>query len=80
MPMLSASASERQLIEKFLETLRALPEVTAETDLGPPNGPDRGYDARVDLHVAGMPLTLLIEARKSLYWPLDRSQTDPLGK
>lgn len=67
MPMLSASPSERQLIEKFLETLRALPDVTAEIDLGPPNGPDRGYDARVDLHVAGMPLTLLIEAKKSLY-------------
>lgn len=65
--MHSANASERQLIDKFLAALRALPDVTAEIDRGPSDGLDHGYDARVDLHVAGMSLTLLIEAKKSLY-------------
>lgn len=67
-PMLSVDASERQLVEKLLETLRALPEVTAENaDFAPGGESHRGYDARVDIRVAGKPLTLLIEAKKSLY-------------
>ena len=59
---------EGQLLNQFLEALRGLPEVQAE--LGPPlqsGGPDRGYDARVDLWVGGKAATLLIEVKKTLY-------------
>ena len=61
--------TERQMIERLLDSLRALPEVQAELDeeLGIRPVPDRGYDARVDLLVGGRPLILLIEAKKSLY-------------
>ena len=61
--------TERQMIERLLDSLRALPEVQAELDegLGTQRVPDRGYDARVDLRVGGRPLILLIEAKKSLY-------------
>jgi hypothetical protein len=61
--------TERQMIERLLDSLRALPEVQAELDeeLGIRPLPDRGYDARVDLRVSGRPLILLIEAKKSLY-------------
>ena len=52
--MLNAEVTEGQLLDEFLEALRGLPEVQAE--LGPPlqsGGPDRGYDARIDLGSAG---------------------------
>jgi hypothetical protein len=60
--------TERQLINQFLEALHALPEVRAHAELveaGP--RADAGYDARVDVRVAGRPLKLLIEAKKALY-------------
>jgi hypothetical protein len=64
--MLNAETTERQLIEQFLSALRALPEVHAALE---PTGTtlDRGYDARVDLNVAGKSVTVLIEAKKALY-------------
>ena len=63
-----AEVIEGQLLDQFLQALRALPEVKAE--LGPPlqsGGRDRGYDARVDLWVGGKPATLMIEVKKTLF-------------
>ena len=62
-------AIEHQLIRQLLESLRAIPEVQAALDEDPIIRPmvDRGYDARVDVRVSGRRLTLLIEAKKSLY-------------
>lgn len=66
--MLDIEITERQLLDHFLEALRELPEVQVEAD---PRlqfeGPDRGYDACVDLWVGGKPATLLIEVKKALY-------------
>lgn len=67
--------TERPLIEQFLETLRALPEVHAslggwESDASESG---RGYDAQIDLHIAGKSLTLLIEVKKAVY-PRDAHQ------
>ena len=66
--MLDSEVKEEQLLDQFLEALRGLPEVQAE--LGSPlqpGGPDRGYDARVDLRVGGKAATLLIEVKKTFY-------------
>lgn len=73
--MVESQLIERQLVEQFVDTLQALPEVQAHVDEVPefPSGRDRGYDAKIDLHVAGKYLTLLIEAKKSLY-PRDARQ------
>lgn len=67
--MLESSLSERQLIGRFVDALRELPEVHAELERWESAGKsgDRSYDARVDLHVAGKPFVLLIEARKSVF-------------
>ena len=61
--------SERHLIEQFLDTLRALPEVRAELDqgeLGALVGKTR-HDAQINLQIAGKSLVLLIEAKKAVY-------------
>lgn len=61
--------TEYQLIQRLLESLRAIPEVQAALDEAASirRVADRGYDARVDVRVSGRRLTLLIEAKKSLY-------------
>lgn len=61
--------TERQLIEQFLDTLRALPDVRAELDQREPislAGESR-YDAQINLRIAGKSITLLIEAKKAVY-------------
>ena len=58
--------TERSLIEQFLETLRALPEVHAGWQPGASESA-RGYDAQIDLHIAGKSLTLRIEVKKAVY-------------
>ena len=67
--------TEHQLVEQLIETLRALPEVRADILSGSwtSRGSDTGYDAKVNLWVAGKSLTLLVEAKKSLY-PRDARQ------
>jgi hypothetical protein len=67
--MLESHQTERQLIEQFLETLRALPEVHAELDHRDVAGlaSDRRIDAQVEVHAAGRAFTLLIEAKKAVY-------------
>jgi hypothetical protein len=75
MMMVEAEATARQLVEQFVEALRALPEVRADLQPGSwvTSGPDPGYDAKVDLWVASKSVTLLVEAKKSLY-PRDARQ------
>jgi len=68
--MMPASlTTERQLIEQFLDTLRALPDVHAELDHREPIGlgSDSRHDAQIDLQVAGKSFILLIEAKKNVY-------------
>jgi hypothetical protein len=62
-------STEYQLIQQLLDSLRAIPEVQAalEEEEGIRRVTDRGYDARVEVRVSGRRLTLLIEAKKSLY-------------
>jgi len=60
--------SERDLLESVLETLRGLPQAHAELRLWEqPTGRDRGYDARIDLHIGGESVSLLIEAKRAVY-------------
>jgi hypothetical protein len=67
--MLSTEATERQLVGEFLEVVRGLPEVHADLELREPQaaGPDRRYDTQVDLHIAGKSVTVLVEAKKTVY-------------
>ena len=66
---------EKQLLYQFLEALRGLPGVQAESgSLIQPGAPDRGYDVRVDLSAGGKSVTLMIEVKKTLY-PRDVRQT-----
>ncbi len=59
---------QKQLLDQFLEALRGLPGVQAESgSLQQPSGPEQGSDARVDLKVGGKSATLLIEVKKVLY-------------
>jgi hypothetical protein len=66
---IASPPTERQLIEQYVEALRALPDVHPD----PPrweamlSEPDRRGDARVDIVVAGKALTLVIEAKKTVY-------------
>lgn len=61
--------TERQLIGRFVDALRELPEVEAELDHWTPASKhgDRGHDAQVDLRVAGKSFVLLIEAKKTVF-------------
>ncbi|MHB8563828.1 MAG: hypothetical protein ACYDDA_07730 [Acidiferrobacteraceae bacterium] len=68
--MLRSPTTEQQLIDQFLDALRALPEVEVERHQREPVGWVGGWgrpDAQIDLQVAGKPLTLLIEAKKAIY-------------
>jgi hypothetical protein len=66
--MLNAEATERELVGEFLDVIRGLPEVHADLEREPrAAGSDRRYDAQVDLHVAGQSVTVLVQAKKTLY-------------
>lgn len=67
--MLESALTERQLIARFVDALRELPEVEADLGHSEPfgQGSDRGYDAQVDLHVAGKSFVLLLEAKKAVF-------------
>ena len=68
MMMLDAEATERQLLDEFLEALRGLPQVHAELGLAlQSGGQDRGYDARADIRAGEKAVTLLIQVKKALY-------------
>ena len=73
--MPESNTTERQLIEQFLDTLRALPDTQAERDdreLAGLTG-TREFDAQIDLHIAGRSFILLIEAKKTVF-PRDARQ------
>ena len=66
--MLGSDVMEGQLIDGFLQALRELPAVQAElSGVVQSGGPDRGYDAQVDLWVGRKAATLLIEVKKAVY-------------
>ncbi|MHB1657402.1 MAG: hypothetical protein ACYCSZ_13675 [Burkholderiales bacterium] len=59
---------EHALIEQLLESLRKLPDVHAELVRSEPAvQAERHIDAKIDLHVAGKSIVLLVEAKKSVY-------------
>ena len=59
--------AERDLIESVLETLRSLPQAHAELGAWEAAGRDRGYDARINLHIGGATVSLLIETKRAVY-------------
>lgn len=67
--MLESPLTEQQLIARFVDALRELPEVEADLEHGEPASKhgDHGHDAQVDLHVAGKSFVLLIEAKKTVF-------------
>ncbi|WP_295383998.1 hypothetical protein [uncultured Thiodictyon sp.] len=73
--MLMFHANERQLVQQLLVVLQTLPGVHANVAPCEPAGAanDRGYDAEIDLSIAGKSLTLLVETRKTVY-PRDVQQ------
>lgn len=67
--MLESTLTDQQLIAHFVDALRALPAVEAELGhLDPASHKGgRSYDAQVNLHVAGKPFFLLVEAKKTVF-------------
>ncbi len=66
--MTESTATEQTLIEKFLESLRELPDVHAELDrLELATAASDRLDARIHLNIAGKSIVLLIEAKKAVY-------------
>ena len=66
--MFESILTERELIARLVDALRELPEVEADLAQEPAaQHSDRGYDAQVDLHVAGKPFVLLLEAKKVVF-------------
>ena len=59
--------AERELVEAMLETLRGLPEAHAKLEQGQASGRDRGYDAHIVLQIGGETVSLLIEAKRTVY-------------
>lgn len=61
--------TETQLLEQFLETLRALPEVRADLFHQKSSQIEgaRRHDAQVNVSIGGRGLTLLVEAKKTIY-------------
>lgn len=64
MPPDPLDLTESQLVSQLVETLRALPGGEAEIA---PTLRDPRYDARIDAHLGGKPVTLLVEAKKTVY-------------
>jgi hypothetical protein len=67
--MPESTLTEQQLIGRFVEALRELPEVEADLDHREPvsKQTDRGHDAQVHLHVGGKSFVLLVECKKSVF-------------
>nr|WP_297388712.1 hypothetical protein [uncultured Roseateles sp.] len=65
--MPESSLAEQQLIARFVDALRELPEVEADLGAWEPSTIERAHDAQVDLHVAGKSFILLIEAKKAVF-------------
>lgn len=66
--VIESPITEHALIERFLESLRELPDVHAELEALEPAGQSAGqFDARIDLNVADKSIVLLVEAKKTVY-------------
>lgn len=69
--MPSGLIAEREPVERFLETLQALPQLTDQSEMEPTTlrfaEPGQPYDAQVELRLFEKTLTLLIEAKSILY-------------
>ena len=66
--MTESTFVEHALIEQLLDSLRELPDVHAELARSEPAAQAAGrIDAKIDLHVAGKSIVLLVEAKKSVY-------------
>jgi len=66
--VIESTATEHALLERFLEALRELPDVRAEMDAREPaSAAPYGVDAEIHLTVAGKPVILLVEAKKTAY-------------
>lgn len=63
------SATEQQLIRQFITAVELLPMVHVASQVGETLGAttDHGHDARIELQLAGEAVTLLVEAKKSVY-------------
>lgn len=61
--------TEHQLVSRLVDALRELPDVHADVERWESSGgrADRGLDAKVDLHVVGKSLVVLVEAKKAVY-------------
>lgn len=70
-----SNAMEQQLVSRFVEALRELPEVEAKLGhhVVASRQVDPGHDAQVDLHVAGKSFVLWIETKKAVF-PRDARQ------
>src|SRR5215217_7299926 len=66
--MSESPIAAQALLEQLLELLRSLPDVRAESDAleSTTSAGDR-VDAKIHLDVAGKPIVLLIEAKKTVY-------------
>lgn len=66
--MTESSLVEHALIEQLLDSLQELPEVHAELTQPEPAVQAEGrVDTKIDLHVAGKSMVLVVEAKKSVY-------------
>ncbi|MDX9944901.1 MAG: hypothetical protein RBS35_08930 [Azonexus sp.] len=64
--MLESNLTERQLIERFVDTLRELPKTEADIKSVSEHG-GRALGAQVNLHIAGKSFILQIESRKVVF-------------
>jgi len=69
MPPDRLDQTEDQLVNQLVETLRALPGGVAGIAYAEPARTlrDPGYDARIDARLGGTAVTLLVEAKKTVY-------------
>lgn len=67
--MLDPQLSERQLVEQLLETLQALPDVSARLSAQETGeqGSARRHDAELSFDVLGSSVTILVEVKKSAF-------------
>lgn len=64
----TSTATEHALIEQFLEAVRGLPDVRAQVEVrGGALAAPSPSDAEIRLEVAGRPIFLVIEVRKTVY-------------